>query len=251
LVFALTALIGLTLAFYAKGFVRVSVVQMAMAIISSLALAGILMQPIQGRGVIGRWMIGAALLTAFAYTLFWFYTGISEASRNVAWAANPASWALSDREVPPEAGTCRAPAGMERTACFGITAADAETIHYVQQRTTPDDPVFVGLSRHDRIFVNNVLLYFVMNRKPATKWYQFDPGLQTSEPIQREMVGELRQAKPKLIVIDHDWADWREPNASTIPSGVTVLDDYIKRAFEPVATFGVNTVMRPRSPEQP
>jgi len=135
--------------------------------------------------------------------------------------------------------------------CFEIKSADAETIRYVQQRTAPSDLVFVGLSRHDKIFINDVLLYFAMNRKPATRWYHYDPGLQTTEPIQRKMVRELQQAKPKLIVIEDIWADWREPNESAIPSGVTVLDDYIKSAFEPVATFGANTILRPRPPGQP
>jgi len=90
-----------------------------------------------------------------------------------------------------------------------------------------------------------------MNRKSATKWHHFDPGLQTSAPIQQEMVGELQRAKPKLIVIVSDWAEAQEPNDSALSSGVTVLDDYLRQAFEPVATFGPNTVLRPRSAGQP
>jgi hypothetical protein len=143
-------------------------------------------------------------------------------------------------------GSCRMPAGLKRLACFRTNAATIETILYVQEHTAADDPVFVGLPRYDRIFVSNVLLYFAMNRPPATKWYEFDPGLQTSAPIQQAMVGELRRAKPKLVVLDATWADVREPNDSALSSGVTVLDDYLRCAFEPVATFGTNTVMRAR-----
>jgi hypothetical protein len=61
------------------------------------------------------------------------------------------------------------------------------------------------------------------------------------------MVGELQRAKPKLIVIDASWSEVREPNDSVLSSGVTVLDDYLRNAFEPVATFGSNTIMRARS----
>jgi hypothetical protein len=41
-----------------------------------------------------------------------------------------------------------------------------------------------------------------------------------------------------------DWDDQREPNDSALSSGVTLLDDYIRQAYQPVATFGVNTVLR-------
>jgi hypothetical protein len=143
------------------------------------------------------------------------------------------------------------PTGLERLACFRTDEATTETIAYVQHLTSPDDQVFIGLPRHDKIFINDILLYFAMNRKSATKWYEFNPGLQTSAPIQREMVGELERAKPKLIVIEAIGADVWEPNDSVFSSGVTVLDDYLRQAFEPIATFGSNTVLRPRSTGQP
>jgi len=193
---------------------------------------------------------GVALITAFAFTLSWLYDGLSEASRNIAWAADPAVRQVSANGLPPEAGSCRMPAGFERMACFRIDPDAAETIRYIQHRTSPDDRVFVALSRHDKIFLSDALLYFAMNRKSATKWHQFDPGVQTLAPTQQIIIEELEQARPKLIVIEDIWADWREPNASAISSGVTLLDDYLRRAFEPVATFGANTILRPRSPRE-
>jgi hypothetical protein len=141
------------------------------------------------------------------------------------------------------------PAGLERLACFRTSSATIDTVLYVQRRTAADDPVFIGVPRHDRIVVNDVLLYFAMDRPPATKWYEFDPGLQTSAPIQQEIVGELQRTKPRLVVIGANWGEVREPNDSAFSSGVTVLDDYIRHTFEPVATFGSNTLLRARSYE--
>ena len=143
------------------------------------------------------------------------------------------------------------PAGLERLACFRVDPAEVATAHYIQQRTSADDPIFVGLARHDKILFGDILFYFVVNRPSVTKSYEMDPGLQTTAPVQREMIGELEQAKPKLIVIEDIRADWREPNDSAISSGVTLLDDHIHRAFEPVASFGVNTILRPRSADPP
>jgi hypothetical protein len=249
--FILLGLLALSVIFFAKGWVHVSVNHMAMAVVSSIVVAGIAARSAWQSGRTGRLAVGAALAPLFVFTLLWCYTDLTEAARNVVWAVDPASWRQPAAPVPPAAGTCRMPAGLERLACFRVDPAEAETVRYIQQRTTPDDPVFVGLSRHDKVFISDVMFYFAVNRPSATKWYETNSGLQTTEPIQREMIHELEQTKPKLIVIEDIWADWREPNESAISSGVTLLDDYIHRAFEPVASFGVNTVLRPRSAGPP
>jgi hypothetical protein len=247
LVFLVLGLVTLTAVFFAKGWVHVSVNHMAMAIVSSVALAAVVARPIWERGLAGRLVIGAALSPVAVFALVWLCTDLAEAARNLAWVANPASWELSDSGVPPAAGSCRMPAGLERLACFRIDPAEIETAEYVQRRTGADDPVFVGLSRHDKIFVSDILFYFAVNRPSVTKWYEYNSGLTTTQPIQREMISEIERARPKLIVIEDIWADWREPNESANSSGVTLLDDYLRRGFEPVATFGVNTVLRPRA----
>ena len=247
----LLLLIVVTLVFYGKGVVRVSLLHLAMPLVSSLAMAGILAQPIPGRGLVGRFMVVAGVVGIAFVTLSALQTDLQHASENVAWASDPAAWQLAPTAIPPTSGSCRVPTGFERMACFPMSAETIETVRYVQQRTGPTDPVFVGLPRHDSVFVDDVMLYFAMNRTPATKWYQFDPGLQTSAPIQQAMVDELQRAKPKLIVIDATWLDYREQNDSALSSGVTLLDDYLVRAFEPVATFGAKTILRPRSPAPP
>ncbi len=61
---------------------------------------------------------------------------------------------------------------------------------------------------------------------PATKWYEFNPALQTSAPIPQATIRELQRAKPKLIVLERNWTTFDEPNNIAISSGVTLLDDY-------------------------
>ncbi len=239
----LVMLVALTLVFFAKGSVRVSTLHMGMALISSLALVALLAQPVAGRARFARALVLAAVLLGANITIGACLRLPFRAARNLDWAMAPASLAPSADTNVPAAGTCRMPAGLERLACFQVDADSVETIRYVQARTTPNEPVFIGLSRHDVIFVNDVLLYFIMNRKSATKWHHFDPGLQTSLPIQQEIVAELQHAQPKLIVLESRWANVREPNDSALSSGVTLLDDYLRQAYAPVAVFGPNTVL--------
>jgi hypothetical protein len=244
----LMALVVLTVIFVGKSWVRPRMPHIAMALITSVALVGMLAQPVPGRGLVGRSLAALAFFAMFVWSCIAVPGELLLILENVVWATvNPTTWEISTTPVP---GSCRMPAGLERLACFWVRPETIETIRYVQERTSPDDSVFVGLSRHDKIFVNDVLLYFAMNRKPATKWYHFDPGLQTSAPIQREMVGELERAQPKLIVIEARWADAMEPNGSAL-GDATVLDDYIRQTFVPVAMFGLNTVLRRRLPARP
>ena len=90
------------------------------------------------------------------------------------------------------------------------------------------------------------MLYFVAKRQPVTKWHQFDPGLQTSATIQNEMVSELESKKPRYVVLESDWDDIEEPNASALSSGVTILDDYIRLHYETVRQYGTISVLARR-----
>jgi hypothetical protein len=80
----------------------------------------------------------------------------------------------------------------------------------------------------------------VANRRPATKWYHFDPGLQTSKSIQELMISDLQQSRPKYVVLEGS----REPNESVKSSGVKLLDEFIDDHYSRVATFGSLTVLK-------
>ena len=244
-------MVVLTLVFFAKGAIRVGVIHMSMALITSLVLTAMLTRSVRGRGWIGRGMLILTLLAAFAFEVSCLSIDADRARRNIAWAMDAGAWEVPVSGLVPSSGSCRMPPGMERLACFRVSTAAQETMRFVRERTEPGDRVFVGVTRHDIIFVNDALLYFELNRPSATRWHQFDPGLQNSAPIQQEIVGELRAAKARAIVLVSTWDDVHEPNDSALSSGVTVLDDYIKSAFTPVATFGPNTVLMPRSPGTP
>jgi hypothetical protein len=134
-------------------------------------------------------------------------------------------------------GSCWPPVDMERAACLVVAAQMAEAIGFVRSRTAPNESIFVGLGRHDKIFVNNVAFYFMADRPPATKWYQFNPGLQTSRSVQDQMIVDLKNAAPRYVIIDTEWDNTNEPNESAVSSGVTTLDEFIARTYYVVAGF--------------
>ena len=103
--------------------------------------------------------------------------------------------------------------------------------------TTSDQKILVANGINDKSFANDNSLYFLTGRQPATKWGEFDPGLQSSEAIQSRMVGELETIKPPLVVLDSEWDDVIEPNVSAKHSGVNILDDYIRQHYRVVAKY--------------
>jgi hypothetical protein len=119
-------------------------------------------------------------------------------------------------------------------------------IHYIQQHTAGNEAIFVGLNRHDKIFCNDPLLYFLSKRPSVTKWHQFDPGVQTTMEIQSEMVAELQTRRPRCLVLSSEWDNVEEPNESAHSSGVTVLDQFIRAYYRAVATFGTLTILESR-----
>ncbi len=205
---------------------------MLMAIVSSVALLAALAHHARGRGPLARWSAGAGVAGAAVLTLGALLTAMWRAEPNLAWLAQGAS--------------CRPPAGLERLGCFTVEQYRADAIRYVQQRTGADEPIFVGLGRHDKIFVNDVTFYFLAARRSATRWHHMDPGLQTSAPIQREVVAELGAERPRFVLLESRWDGEKEPNDSAVSSGVTILDDYIRGRFAPVAAFGTMAVLQDR-----
>jgi hypothetical protein len=139
---------------------------------------------------------------------------------------------------------CLPPTGLERIRCLTIPEEQAEAIHYIQQHTAENEGIFVGSNRHDKIFVNDVLFYFASKRSSVTKWHQFDPGVQTTEEVQSEIVAELQTARPRYIVLNFRWDNMNEPNESARSSGVKTLDQYIDANYRIVVSFGTISVLQ-------
>jgi hypothetical protein len=128
----------------------------------------------------------------------------------------------------------------------------AQLAHYVDARVPPGAPVFVANPRHDLVKVGNPLVYVLIDRPNPTRYDVMQPGVVTSAPVQREMVDDLRRARPRLVV---RWLDpvasEREPDGAGRSSGVRVLDRYLTAHYVRVRRFGDYEVLRPRPASLP
>jgi hypothetical protein len=90
---------------------------------------------------------------------------------------------------------------------------------------------------------NDLLTYFASDRLPATRWSHFDPDLQTRADIQTEMIQELDRPPVRYVVLESQFDSQVQPwNDSSKSSGVTLLDDYIRRNYRQVQEWGAISV---------
>jgi hypothetical protein len=123
----------------------------------------------------------------------------------------------------------------------------SELSRYVRSRVPPGDPVFVANPRFDLVNVGNPLVYVLVGRPNPTRYDVMQPGVVTTAPVQREIVGDLERSRPRLVI---RWlspvADHRADNGAGRSSGVRLLDRYLARAYEPTRRFGDYLVLARR-----
>lgn len=157
-----------------------------------------------------------------------------------------ANWIVTPNRQPPNAewrSWCHDETPMTRGFCFLLDKDHIQTIRFLDAHTLPGDDLYVGLPHHDRVIMGDNVLYFAARRLPAVRWSQFAPFLQNRADIQQEMIGSLEQHKPPYIVLDSEYNNVREPNGSSVHTGVHLLDDYIAAHYRVVQQYGELTIL--------
>lgn len=224
--------------FFLKGLIRVSPIQMMQSIIVAIIVLMVLLGhlPRFGRfprlALYGCAFYGALCSYPLAFHLF-------------PYARNNISDLLHPGRPDSLYQTCRRPANLSRARCLILEPEELAAIEDVQRLTTPDDKIYVGDGRHDRLFWNDVRLYFLSGRSSITPWYDLHPGVQTTLPIQNQIIDTMRRTPPKVIVINTTWDDTIEPNDMRFSSGVTSLDDTIHRYYTERKSYGAIHILTP------
>jgi hypothetical protein len=225
-------LISVTLACYLKGLVRTQGIHTLLADVPAVLLVFLCVECLEARVLAGRGdrsrAVARALVVAGAILVAatCFFLG-SKHKRVIANFSAP--------EGPPV---------PEALSPFRSHPEQLAAARYVVETTGPEERILSATGRHDKIYVNDNLFYYLAKRLPGTRWHHYDPGVQTSEAVQREMVRELEANDVAVIVRDTRWDDMREPNKSALSSGVTVLDDYIARTYREEWRLQSITVLR-------
>ncbi|MBY0525392.1 MAG: hypothetical protein K2R98_18435 [Gemmataceae bacterium] len=156
------------------------------------------------------------------------------------------------REIQTGRMVFRTPLGLEAARGvrgMGWQQAVGDAIRYVDANVPPGEAIFVGNTRHDVVWINDAMFYFLAQRPSATKYLDLHPGLVTTRPVQQEIIQALAEKSIRCVVL------WEaplsnEPNDSARNEGETGLDDYIRSHFRIGARFGLYTVHWRTSPRE-
>lgn len=115
--------------------------------------------------------------------------------------------------------------------------------------TRPGQPIFSGVLHHDRYSLNDVLVYFLADRPAPTPRHWLGRGVVDTARVQAEIIQALEARHVRVLVL-MDVAS-TEPNLSSRSSGVTLLDQYIRDHFAPIARYGEYQLWRRRPEVEP
>jgi hypothetical protein len=132
---------------------------------------------------------------------------------------------------------------LERAGCVPLNQDQEMAIQYIRSRTAPGEYVFVGNARHDLSFANDMIFYFVADRRSPTRYTELHPGLATTLEVQKAIAADLAARNVRWVVTFKIWES-QEPNASAISSGVTYLDEFIRSNYVNVTTIGNYRIWR-------
>jgi hypothetical protein len=136
----------------------------------------------------------------------------------------------------------------------GSAAQFEELAAFVHERVPPGTPIYSGPHRHDIVIINDVVLYFWLDRPPATRYHELHPGIADTAAAQREIVEELRVQRVPLLVLkdtfpDDVLDDVKRRHSEHLDIGATELDRFIARHYRESRRFGRYTVWLRRDGE--
>ncbi|HSP81512.1 MAG TPA: hypothetical protein VLQ93_23540, partial [Myxococcaceae bacterium] len=148
------------------------------------------------------------------------------------WPARESLAPTPPSDSPAFPGVARAD-GLPSPLPSPVAESRREVLSFIEQNSRPDEPIYVGLTDHRFIFINEMELYFLSGRIGATRYMQFDPNVINRLDVQQRMAEELEAAGVRVAVLSGLVSGWVEPN-DTRKEGADFLDKYLKEHFEVV-----------------
>jgi 4-amino-4-deoxy-L-arabinose transferase-like glycosyltransferase len=127
-----------------------------------------------------------------------------------------------------------------------LAAQRRPMFEYIEKHTTADERVMFASSQHEQTMINETDLYFLADRLPGTRHTQYEPNMTSRHEVQAEIVASLERYAVRVVVLSSLFGSYPEDQPVTMLKGSTLLDEYLRNRFVPVARFGVYTILERR-----
>lgn len=127
---------------------------------------------------------------------------------------------------------------LPRARYFRVLPDAEEAAQFIRQHVPEGQEIFVGNWQHHQLLCDDVMFYFLAERRAGTRFYDFVPGVTTTPRVQEEIILDLIRNRVDYIVLVSDSGYDRTPTEVPVDSGVILLDDFIRRDYLQVQTFG-------------
>lgn len=121
---------------------------------------------------------------------------------------------------------------------------ERNALRFVRSHTRPSDPVFVGVSDTSRVFWNDVLAYWLLDRPIGVRDFQLESRIATEKPVQDRIIVDLQRNKVKWIILDTSAPPGDPQYFREGYHGSAVLDEYVRTNFGTERIFGSYSVLR-------
>jgi len=212
-------------------------VQQNTHVLTMAALSGIVFATAWGTRSLSRWALGVAAIFHAIGLLVAPAVAFVEMARGI-----PGAHVL---EVP---GAALVMVPQETHAAYRPIAA------FVRQNVPEDEPIYVGLERHDATVISSPILYYLCDRRPAVRYHELHPGVTDREDVQAEMLGWIEGRGARCAILwRFGWPKGRldairdRARRAVAGAGSDTLDGWLAARFERLASYGEYDVcwMRP------
>ncbi len=140
----------------------------------------------------------------------------------------------------------------------GIMVPSKRHDHMVRLKNMVDEiapnnqPVFLGLHRHDVTVIGDSKTYFILDRMNPTRHDQLHPGIVDRADFQQQIIDDLENSNVNTVLLAHIFSDEtldrvKAARSANLPeTGGLLLDKYIDNHFTNVQTIGRHDVLQRR-----
>jgi len=133
--------------------------------------------------------------------------------------------------------------------CTFVRADAVRAVTYADSQADPKS-LFVAVgSSQAWSSLDPVVLFLISSRLPYTRWFQYEPGVQTSAVVENEMARELEASGSRTAVVwrADKYRDWASPSLTTR----SPFDDFFDRLYPITAANFGDYEVRVRAPGAP